>query len=439
MKVVPIVRRLGVAALLLWGTGAAAFAATTASSREVVVVPLSGPIDAGTARLVRRSVDVADARDAAAIVLDVGNAGGPFGPADAIRQALAAARVPVIAYIHGRADAGAALVALDADRIVVAPQASIGAAEPVPPTGASVAAIRSAFESAAQRTHRPSQLAAAMVDRSVDVPEYKDAGTILALDGEDAVRSNVAQAIAPTLASALDLSHLGGDTQLVQGYSWSEAAVRFLTSPAAGAILLALGLVGLLIEMQTLHGVAGAVAIGSLALFFGSHVLAGNAGPLAIALAVAGVVAILWELHIVPGHIVPGIIGVTCLLLGALLAFGLPFFFIAVETLATAIVIAAIVYSMLLKRLPENAWAHRLALGAAQGPDYVAAADLSALYGTTGTAASFLRPAGIASIGGRRVDVLTAGEFIAAGTPIRVVRVEGARVFVEAVTLPSYQ
>ncbi len=33
---------------------------------------------------------------------------------------------------------------------------------------------------------------------------------------------------------------------------------------------------------------------------------------------------------------------------------------------------------------------------------------------------------------GRRVDVLTAGEFIAAATPIRVVRVEGARVFVEA-------
>ena len=94
---------------------------------------------------------------------------------------------------------------------------------------------------------------------------------------------------------------------------------------------------------------------------------------------------------------------------------------------------------MLLKRLPENAWAHRLALGATQGPDYVTAADLSGLAGRTGTAVSFLRPAGIATIDAKRVDVLTAGEFIAQGTPIRVVRVEGARVFVEAVTLPSYQ
>jgi len=440
MKVVPLVHRLGVAALLLWGVGAVASAAVTSSpGRDVIVVPISGPVDAGTMNLLRRSVDLADSHSAAAIVLDVGNASGSFASAAAIRAALAKARVPVIAFVHGRADTVAALIALNADRIVVTPQASIGSAEPVPAIGSQVAAIRAAFESAAERTHKPAQLAAAMVDPSVDVPQYKDSGTVLALDGDDAVRANIAQAMAPTLQSALALSDLNANPQLVQGYSWSEAAVRFLSSPVPGAILLALGLVGLLIEMQTLHGVAGAVGVVALALFFGGHAISGDAGPLAIGLAVAGVAAILWELHVVPGHAVPGVVGVLCLLLGSLLAFGLPFFFIAVETLATAIVIAAIVYSMLLKRLPENAWAHRLALGATQGPDYVTAADLSGLAGRTGTAVSFLRPAGIATIDAKRVDVLTAGEFIAQGTPIRVVRVEGARVFVEAVTLPSYQ
>ncbi len=170
MKVVPFLRRFGVAALFVWGTAAIAAAST---GREVVVVPLSGRIDSGTARLIQRSVEVAQARNAVAIVLDVGNAGGSFAPADVIREALAGSRVPVIAYIHGRADAGAALVALGADRIVVAPQASIGSAEPVPPTNASIATVRSAFESAAQRTHRSAQIAAAMVDRTVDVPQYK--------------------------------------------------------------------------------------------------------------------------------------------------------------------------------------------------------------------------------------------------------------------------
>ncbi len=61
-------------------------------------------------------------------------------------------------------------------------------------------------------------------------------------------------------------------------------------------------------------------------------------------------------------------------------------------------------------------------------------ADYGGLRGRTGTAVSFLRPAGIASIDGRRVDVLTEGEFIPQGTPVRVVRVEGARVFVEPLT-----
>jgi membrane-bound serine protease (ClpP class) len=85
------------------------------------------------------------------------------------------------------------------------------------------------------------------------------------------------------------------------------------------------------------------------------------------------------------------------------------------------------------RAVPENAWAHRLALAAAQGPEYVTSADHTSLRGRSGTAASYLRPAGIASIDGRRVDVLTEGEFIAQGTPIRVVRVEGSRIFVEPI------
>jgi membrane-bound serine protease (ClpP class) len=87
------------------------------------------------------------------------------------------------------------------------------------------------------------------------------------------------------------------------------------------------------------------------------------------------------------------------------------------------------------RAVPQNAWAQRLALAAAQGPEYVASANYGNLRGQTGTAVSFLRPAGIASIDGRRVDVLTSGEFIAQGTPIRVVRVEGARVFVEPLSV----
>ncbi|MBV8582407.1 MAG: hypothetical protein JO241_00305 [Candidatus Eremiobacteraeota bacterium] len=180
-----------------------------------------------------------------------------------------------------------------------------------------------------------------------------------------------------------------------------------------------------------MHGIAGAVGIGSLALFFGAHVYAGFSNGLVIVLAVVGILGILWELHVVPGHGLPGIVGAVCLLFAVLFAFGLQFFVVAVETLATAIVLTAIAFSLVVRAVPQNAWAQRLALSAVQGPDYVTSADFSGLRGRTGTAVSYLRPAGIAEIDGRLVDVLTQGEFIPQGTPIRVARVEGARVFVE--------
>jgi len=91
------------------------------------------------------------------------------------------------------------------------------------------------------------------------------------------------------------------------------------------------------------------------------------------------------------------------------------------------------------RAIPENAWIAKLTFAGVQGADYVTSTDRSALRGKTGVAHSYLRPAGVAIVDGERVDVLTAGEFIPAGTPVRVTRVEGARIFVEPISLPSYK
>ena len=56
--------------------------------------------------------------------------------------------------------------------------------------------------------------------------------------------------------------------------------------------------------------------------------------------------------------------------------------------------------------------------------------SLAALKGAEGVADTQLRPAGFATIGGRRVDVVTRGDEIPAGTPVRVVEIEGNRVVV---------
>lgn len=425
--------------LLMGAVGLAAAPAAALFDRPVVVVPITGTVDEGMAHLVERSVDRANAAHASAVVLDVNSPGGLVDSAFAIRDAVFSAREPVVAYVDGRAYSAAALIALSANRIVMKPGSAIGAAEPIPATPKMVSALRGEFESTAQRNHRSPAVAGAMVDKNVDLPLYKRSGAILTLNTDDAVRAGIADATAPTLGAALAQSHLDGAALDVQHYTWGEQLARFATSPEISALLLTLGMLGLLIEMQTLHGIAGLIGIVALGLFFGSHVYAGFSNGLVLMLAVAGIIGVVWELHIVPGHTLPGAVGAILLLLAALLAFGLPFFVVAIETIATAIVLTVICFTLVARKLPENAWARRLALGAAQGADYVSGPDRSALGGRTGTALSYLRPAGIASIDGQRVDVLTAGEFIPQGTPIRVVRVQGARVFVEALSLPSYQ
>jgi len=50
----------------------------------------------------------------------------------------------------------------------------------------------------------------------------------------------------------------------------------------------------------------------------------------------------------------------------------------------------------------------------------------------TGTALTILRPSGTAEINGRRVDVVTEGDWLEVGAPVTVIAVEGLRVVVRA-------
>lgn len=205
--------------------------------------------------------------------------------------------------------------------------------------------------------------------------------------------------------------------------------LRLAADPTISGILLAVGFLGLLLEMQTLHLVAGLIGAAAFALFFGSHVFIGSADGLVACLAVLGISGVLLELHVVPGHGVPGVLGTLALLSAIVLAFG-PFAFVTAQSLAIAIVLTTVVFFFAARLFPQNAFMHRLAFTGVQGRDYVAAPDRRSLIGAAGFATSYLRPAGYAAINGQKVDVLTEGEFVAAGTPIEVTRVEGARIFV---------
>lgn len=401
-----------------------------AAPGDVVVVPIHGTIDEGMAHMVDRSVNDAEATRAAAIVIDVDTFGGLVSAATEIRDKLLAAPMPVYAFVSGRAWSAGALVTLSANHIAMAPASSIGAAEPIPKTVKTVSALRGEFAATASVRHRNVTLATAMVDANVAAPPYKARGAILTLTAEQAVNAHFADAIAPGRPAALALWHLDVARVVTPGYSLGERLVRFATDPNVSGLLLAIGFVGLLIEMQTLHLIAGLIGASALALFFGSHVYAGFSDNLVVGLAVIGILGILLELHVLPGHGVSGIVGVLALITAIVLAFGVPHFYVAAQALAVAIVLSVIGFWIAAKLFPQNAFMRRIAFTGVQGKDYVAAPDRTCLIGHAGIATSFLRPAGVAAIDGKRVDVLTEGDFVAAGSPVVVTRVEGARIFV---------
>jgi membrane-bound serine protease (ClpP class) len=121
------------------------------------------------------------------------------------------------------------------------------------------------------------------------------------------------------------------------------------------------------------------------------------------------------------------------LIAAVFMAFGFAFIFVAVQAVAFAVVLTAIFLFFSSRMFPESAFFRRIAFVGTQGPEYVASRDFRSLKGRSGVATSYLRPAGVASIDGRRVDVLTEGDFVPAGSPIRVNRVEGARIFVSPI------
>ena len=84
--------------------------------------------------------------------------------------------------------------------------------------------------------------------------------------------------------------------------------------------------------------------------------------------------------------------------------------------------------------LPKSDLFNRLVLGKASPHpvSYAASTSTDRLVGLQGKALSALRPAGTAAFGDRKLDVVTKGDFIDAGTEIRILETHGSRIIVES-------
>ncbi|MQA89033.1 MAG: nodulation protein NfeD [Gemmatimonas sp.] len=426
-------------------SGASAPPTPDTSDGFVYRIPLTGVVEMGLAPFIERSLRAAEAAGAEAAVLDIDTPGGRVDAAEQIVDAIGDATLPVYAYVNRRALSAGALIALATDGIYMRPGSTVGAATPVTGDGARasekvVSAMRSAFRSLAQERDLDPRVAEAMVDEAVEISGVVEAGQLLTLSTEEAVQLGYA---AETENWETLVAAIGADgTQLVEtSPNWAERAVRFLTNPIVAPFLLSLGFLGLLIEIKTpAFGLAGLAGLSSLAFFFGSHFIIGLAGLEVGILLGLGLVLLLVEAFVVPGFGVAGVLGAISIVVSIFLSLvgRVPTtgdLLIAMNVLGASVFIVGFAGWQLIRHLPEDRRARNLLHQGRMTRElgYAAAPPREELVGLEGVTVTDLRPAGAAKIGVERIDVVSDGPWVAAGTPIRVVRAEGYRHVVEPI------
>src|SRR4029077_18952862 len=287
----------------------------------VYVAPIEGIIDLGLAPFVQRVLDEANDAGAAAVILEINTFGGRLDAAGLICDALLNARVRTVAFVNKRAISAGALIALAAEKIVMADGGTIGAATPVqigqagspaqPVEEKTVSFVRTEFRATAESRKRPPLIAEAMVGADVEIPGLIQKGKLLTLTTEEALKHKVADFRADTLEGVLERLGLAGAEVRRPSANWAENVVRFLTHPVVSSLLITIGMLGIILEILTPgFGVPGALGITSLALFFWGHWLVQLAGWEELLLVGSGLVLLALEVFVIPGFGLAGVLGI---------------------------------------------------------------------------------------------------------------------------------
>ena len=219
----------------------------------------------------------------------------------------------------------------------------------------------------------------------------------------------------------------------------ADRFVFFVTSPIISGLLLTLGGLGLFVEIRTpgfgVPGIAGLICLG---LFFWGHRLLNISADYAAIAFIVGVALLLVELFVIPGFGIAGIGGIALMLGSVFFVFRNAYKLeTAVFTMSFAVILAFALAIALSYALPRTRAWNNLVLSAAMdsGAGFHSAPreDFQRYVGKTGVALTPLRPAGTVRVDDTRLDVVTAGDFIVRDTPVKIINVEGSKIFVEAI------
>ena len=164
-----------------------------------------------------------------------------------------------------------------------------------------------------------------------------------------------------------------------------------------------------------------------------AHITA-NSLLIPIALIILGVLLIVAEVYLIPGFNVVGILGALVMLVAVAMAFMQAGVIGGVIAMMSA---SALTGGTLWWMWKSGAW-NRFVLSSNLKTDERTLAregeQRSRYLGKQGVAVTPLRPTGVAEIEGERIEVVTEGDFISAGSRIKVVAMDRRKYFVRLVT-----
>ena len=415
---------------------------------QVVVVAIDRTVELGLAAFVRRAIK--DNPDAAAIVLEVNTLGGRVDAAIQIRDALLEAKPRTVAFIHPRAISAGALISLACDNIIMTEGGTIGAATPIQaaPGGQAeavgekmVSYMRAEMRTTAEANGRRGDIAEAMVDAEVVIDGIVEAGKLLTLDTDQALKMGMADAKAANLDEVWNILTLENPEMTDVELNWGEEIARWLTEPTVSGLLLSVGMLGLMVAFYT-RTVGAFTLVGFLALvlFFGGHAVVHLVGWEEALLFLAGVVLVIVEIFFVPGLGVPGVLGLIFVIAALVLALiGIPID-VSFKTGVLADAMTRVLLSLLgafvlalvfMRLLSKTAMGRNFVLEDAE-TGFLSAPSASDLVGQTGEALTDLRPAGKIIIDGERHEATSEREFIAHGSRVRVIGKDGPALVVRS-------
>lgn len=288
--------------LVFFAGSAGVPAATADPPPRVLVAVLDGDVNPVTQDYLQDVMERAEDEDAAAVVIEMDTPGGLGSSMREIVQTMLNLEIPVIVYVAPQgssADSAGAVIGMAADVLAMAPQTNIGSSTPIQATGEDfqedlrkkVVNDAAAYVGELAREHgRNAEAAEAMVREAANY------------GAREAERIGLVDDIAVTLPGllervdgrtvepkGLELQTAGAELERIEMSLWKRA-LDLLIDPNIIALMLSLGIVGLLVELWNpgliFPGTVGAISL--LVGLYGLQVLPVSvAGVLLLLLAVA--------------------------------------------------------------------------------------------------------------------------------------------------------